>query len=110
MDILFSIAQGAPQGGEGSFFSMILPFVLILAVFYFLILRPQSKKQKERQKMLDAVEKGNDVVTIGGIHGKVMGFKNDNKTLILKVDDNVKLNVDRSAIASIGGEKVQENK
>ena len=51
--------------------------------------------------MLDAVEKGDIVVTIGGVHGKIMGFKDDNKTIILKVDDNVKLEVDRTAVSNV---------
>jgi preprotein translocase subunit YajC len=72
---------------------------------YLLILRPQSKKQKERQKMLDAIEKGDKVVTIGGVHGKIMGFKDDNKTVIVKVDDNVKLDVDRTAISNVAKSK-----
>ena len=65
---------------------------------YFLMIRPQQKKQKEKQKMLEALKKGDNVITGGGIHGKVAGFADDNKTVLLKVDDNVKIKVDRSAI------------
>ena len=68
---------------------------------YLLILRPQAKKQRERQKMLDSVKKGDDIVTIGGMHGKVVGTKNEDKILVVKVDDNVKVDIDRSAISSI---------
>ncbi len=68
---------------------------------YFLILRPQAKKQKERQKMLDALKKGDDVITAGGLHGKIVGFKNDDKVVVLKIGDNVKVDVERSAIASV---------
>lgn len=68
---------------------------------YLLILRPQAKKQKERQKMLDSVKKGDDVVTAGGIHGKVVAVKDDNKVLIVKISDNVKIDVDRTAISNI---------
>lgn len=92
--------QGGAEGG-GSLFFGLLPFILIFAILYLLILRPQAKKQKERQKMLEALEKGDKVVTIGGVHGKIMGFKDDNRTIILKVDDNVKLDVDRTAISSV---------
>ena len=52
-----------------------LPFILILAIMYFLMIRPQAKRQKEKQKMLEALKKGDRVVTIGGIHGIVSGFK-----------------------------------
>jgi preprotein translocase subunit YajC len=92
--------SGAEGGGGNMLFSL-LPFIIIFAVLYFLILRPQSKKQKERQKLLEALQKGDKVVTIGGVHGKIMGFKDDDKTVIIKVDDNVKLDVDRTAISNI---------
>jgi preprotein translocase subunit YajC len=94
----------APQGGEGgSSLLGFLPFILIIVIMYFLMIRPQVKKQKERQKMIDAVEKGDKVVTSGGIHGKVSGFTDDGKTVILQVDEKVKLNVDRSAIGVVKG-------
>ncbi|MCK5032229.1 MAG: preprotein translocase subunit YajC [Calditrichia bacterium] len=90
-----------PQGGEGgSGFMSLLPFLAIIVIMYFLMIRPQVKKQKDRQKMIDAIQKGDNVVTSGGIHGKVMGFTDNDKTVILKVDDNVKINVDRSAIGA----------
>ena len=67
-------------------------------IIYFLMMRPQIKKQKEKQKMLEELKKGDNVITRGGIQGKVMGFADDNKTVIVKVDDNVKLNMDKGAI------------
>ncbi|GAB4379099.1 MAG: preprotein translocase subunit YajC [Calditrichia bacterium] len=95
-------AMGSPSGAEGgSTILTFLPLIVIIAIMYFLILRPQAKKQRERQKMLESVKKGDEVVTVGGIHGKVVGMKEGDKVLILKVDDNVKLTVDLSAIASI---------
>ena len=93
-----------PNGGEGgSTFMGILPFILIIVVFYFLMIRPQMKRQKQKQKMIDALQKGDSVVTSGGIHGKVSGFTEDGKTVILKVDEKVKLNVDRSAVNVVKG-------
>ena len=77
----------------------VVPFVLIIAIFYFFIIRPQNKKQKETQKMIDALKKGDKVVTIGGIHGVVTSTKE--KTVILKVDENVKIEVNRSAVAGV---------
>jgi preprotein translocase subunit YajC len=94
----------APQGGEGgSSFLGFLPFILIIVIMYFLMIRPQVKKQKERQKMIDAVEKGDKIVTSGGIHGKITGFTDDGKTAILQVDEKVKINIDRSAIGVVKG-------
>jgi len=75
-----------------------LPFILIFVIFYFLMMRPQMKKQKEKHKMLGELKKGDNVVTRGGIHGKVVAFADENKTVVVKVDDNVKLNVDKAAI------------
>ncbi len=90
----------ANQGGQagGNPIMSFLPFILIIVIMYFLMIRPQQKKQKEKQKMLEALKKGDNVITGGGIHGKVAGFTDDNKTVLLKVDDNVKIKVDRSAI------------
>ena len=73
--------------------------VVLVGVFYFLVIRPQSKKQKETEKMLKALKKGDSVVTIGGIHGVVSSTKE--KTVIVKVDDNCKLEFLRSAIATV---------
>ena len=83
----------------------IIYLVLIFVIFYFFIIRPQSKKQKDRQKMLEALKKGDDVVTIGGVHGKVIGFKHNDKVVLLKVNDNVNLDVDRSAISNLRGQE-----
>jgi len=97
----FTLLQAAAAQGEaggGSPLMSFLPFILIIVIMYFLMIRPQSKKQKEKQKMLDALQKGDNVVTMGGVHGKVTGFTDDNKVVIIKVDDKVKLNVERSAI------------
>lgn len=86
---------------------MLLYFGIIILIFYFFIIRPQSKKQKERQAMLEAIKKGDDVITVGGVHGKVLSFKSDGKIVVIKVDDNVKLTVDRTAIAGMKGDEVE---
>jgi preprotein translocase subunit YajC len=102
LDFVMLIAPSGAEGqGGGNPLISFLPFILIIVIMYFLMIRPQAKKQKEKQKMLGALKKGDNVVTNGGIHGKVMGFTDEDKTVILKVDDNVKLNVDRSAIGIV---------
>jgi preprotein translocase subunit YajC len=101
VETLYAMAGGGGGAEGGNAFLSFLPLILIVVVMYMLILRPQAKKQKERQKMLDTVKKGDEVVTVGGVHGKVVGLKNDDKVLVVKVDDNVKLDIDRSAISSI---------
>jgi preprotein translocase subunit YajC len=98
---LFLLAMSQPQGGspEGSLISTLIMFTLIIAIFYFMILRPQQKRQKDRQKMLDAVKKGDKVVTSGGMHGTVAGI--DEKSILVQVAENVKLKFDRTAIAAV---------
>ena len=76
-----------------------LPFILIIVIFYFLIIRPQNKKQKETQKMLDSLKKGDKIVTVGGIHGTIQSVKD--KSVIVKIDDNVKVEFSRSAISGV---------
>ena len=94
------ILQAAPNASQsGSFGSLIITVVLMIGIFYFFLIRPQNKKQKEMEKMLAALKKGDKVVTIGGIHGVVSSVKE--KTIVLKVDDNAKLEFNRSAIASV---------
>jgi preprotein translocase subunit YajC len=90
-----------PQGGsgDGGLMSTLIMFGLIIGIFYFLILRPQQKRQKERQKMLDSVKKGDRIITAGGMHGTVSGL--DDKTLLVQVADNIKLKFDRTAVTTI---------
>ena len=92
-------AQGAEGGGGFSGIMTFLPFILIIGIFYFLIIRPQNKKQKETQKMLAALKKGDKVVTIGGIHGTIQTIKEH--TVIVKLDEGVKVEFSRSAISSV---------
>ena len=90
----------APAGGEGGgMTSTLIMFGLIILIFYFMILRPQQKRQKDRQKLLDSVQKGDKVVTTGGMHVNVIGV--EDKTLLVQIADNVKVKIDRTAVASV---------
>lgn len=99
-------AAGAPQ--QGNLLMTVLPFVLIIGIFYLFIIRPQNKKQKETEKMINALKKGDKVITIGGIHGVVHQTKE--KTVIVKVDSGTNLEFNRSAIASVVVDKPVEAK
>lgn len=90
---------------QGVGFSLI-PFVAIIAIFYFFIIRPQNKKQKETEKMINALKKGDKVVTIGGIHGVVSSTKE--KTIVVKVDSNTSIEFNRTAIAAVVSDKTTE--
>ncbi|MCH7721889.1 MAG: preprotein translocase subunit YajC [Bacteroidetes bacterium] len=102
MDLLIAMS---PQGGEGggSMVSTIIMFGAIFLIFYFMIIRPQQKKAKNRTRLLSNLEKGDKVVTSGGIHGIIAGL--DEKTLLLQVSDNLKIKVDRSAIGQVISKK-----
>ncbi len=76
--------------------------LLVFGIFYFLIIRPQQKQAKQHQEMLKNVNKGNQVVTVGGIYGKVVGVADD--ILTVEIADNVKIKVDRSGIQSVKSE------
>jgi len=101
--IVLNLLMGAPQNADGTAAGnpllTFLPFLLIIAIFYFLILRPQNKKQKETQKMLANLKKGDKIVTIGGIHGTIQNVKE--QTVIVKVDEDTKLEFSRSAISTV---------
>ena len=87
----------APQpGSESNPITTFLPLVLIIVVFYFFMIRPQVKRQKELKKFRESLAKGDKVVTTGGIYGKVVEIKESH--ILLQVDDNVKLRVDKSAV------------
>lgn len=95
---LVTLIQSGGQLGGGTL-GFLLPMVLIFAIMYFLIFRPQAKKQKQQQAMIEAIKKGDKVVTAGGIYGTVAGIKEKEKTLIVKIAENVKIEVTKSSIA-----------
>lgn len=89
------LLQGQSDGGGSASFLILM--VGMLAVFYFFILRPQQKKQKTQKKFSEELKKGENVVTIGGIHGKV--FEISENTIILEVEKGGKIKLDRTAIS-----------
>ena len=90
------LQSGQPTGG-GGMGSTLLMFGLMFVVFYFFMIRPQAKKAKDAKKFRENLQKGTRVVTIGGMHGKVVEV--EEKTVLLQVDDNVRLRFEKSAIA-----------
>ena len=91
-------AQAAPAGGQTDLFGF-LPLILIFVVFYFLLIRPQSKRQKEHKKMLESLEKGNEVVTNGGLYGTIADI--GDTFILLDVADGVQVKVHRQMIQSL---------
>ena len=82
---------GAGQEGGGTAFSAILPFVLIFALFYFLIIRPQQRQSRERKKMLSEIKRGDGIITTGGIHGRVINVDGDELTVEIAKGINIRM-------------------
>lgn len=98
-------AEGAtsPAGCLGSGgITGLLPIVAMVAIFYFLIIRPQQKQSKKMKEMRESMERGNKVVTSGGIHGEITNIKGDIVTI--RIADSVKIDVDRTALTVLGEE------
>lgn len=95
------LMAGSQEGGQSGFMSFI-PLILILVIFWLFFIRPQSKKAKEQQKFRDELSKGDKVLTIGGIHGKIDEVKEH--TVMLSVDKDVKIEVEKNAIIKDGSQ------
>ncbi|MDG1138349.1 MAG: preprotein translocase subunit YajC [Opitutales bacterium] len=93
------LAMAAPGGQPGGNGLMgILPFVVMLVAFYFLIIAPQNKKRKQHQKMIDTLEKGTKVKTSGGLLGTVTGVKDD--CFVIRISENVKVEIAKEAVSA----------
>ncbi len=90
-----------------------IPLIAIGAIFYFLLLRPEQQKRKKHQTMLENLTKGDEIVTNGGLHGKILGISNDRRIVLLSVGEmnnqDIKVNISLSAIAFLkkGGELIE---
>lgn len=99
---------GAAAGTAGSGASSIVMLVVMLLVFYFLLIRPQKKRDKEAKAMMAALKKGDKVVTIGGIHGTIATVREN--TVVIKVEDDFKIEFNKSAISSVVNREVTVEK
>ena len=89
-------AQAVPGGGIGSFF---VPLIFIFIIMYFVMIRPQKKRQEQQQKLISSLKTGDRVVTNAGIHGLISNVKET--TVLVKVADNVKIEMEKSAITNV---------
>jgi preprotein translocase subunit YajC len=97
MNYINIILMTQPAGGsEGNSLGMFLPLIAIMVIFWFFMIRPQAKRQKELRKFRDSLQKGDKVITTGGIYGKVVSIKDN--IVVIQVDENTKLTVDKSSI------------
>jgi len=95
LDMLFAVPR---EGGNATTIFMV-QMLLIFAIFYFLLIRPQAKERQRHEKMLSALKKGDEIVTNGGIIGKVVHV--EEKRLTIKTGENTRLTVDRGRIAAV---------
>ncbi len=98
----FGGGQSAPEGAEApNMLVTMFPFILMFVVLYLLIIRPQQKKQKDQQRMIDDLKKGDRVVTSGGMHGTVIGIKEQEGILMVQVAKEVQIEVSRGSISRV---------
>lgn len=104
--LLIFIAQAAPAAspaagatGSGGIGSLLVPMALIFVMMYYLMIRPQAKRQKEQQRLVGSLKTGDRVVTSSGIHGLISNVKDT--TVIVKVADNVKLEMDKASVTTV---------
>lgn len=102
---------GTAQSGEaaGNPIMTMLPFILMFVIMYFLLIRPQYKKQKETQSMIDALKKGDRVITNGGMHGTIQGIKEKEGIIVLQVAKDVKIEVSRGSVSTVLKKKEKES-
>lgn len=103
MTTLFLLAQAAAPAGNApaqpNLLMQMFPLILIFVLFYFVLIRPQQKRQKEHEKLVSALKSGDKVITNAGIHGIIANVKD--KTVVIKIADNVKVEFDRSAVVTV---------
>lgn len=108
INIAYAMGQGGAAGQGAGGFSAFVPLIFMFAIFYFLLIRPQQKKQKEQREMVANLKKGDRVITNGGIHGRITAV-NDN-TLTVEIADKVRVKVVRSNVSALSQPSLQPQK
>lgn len=102
MVLFFSVIAmtgSSGEAGQSNPLVTLFPFILIFLIMWLLIFRPQARKQKQHQMMISSVQKGDKVLTVGGMYGTVVGLKENDTIIVLKIDDNCKIDLLKSSIA-----------
>lgn len=97
----------APQAGQSGIMSF-LPLIAIVVVFYFFMIRPQMKKAKDQKKYIEALKKGDKILTIGGIYGKIIEVRDD-ATIIMEVEDGSKMKISKNAVSNDATATLNQN-
>lgn len=106
----FAFGGGQPaEGAEApNMLVTMFPFILMFVILYLLIIRPQQKKQKDHQRMIDDLQKGDRVVTSGGVHGTITGIKEQEGILVVQVAKEVQIEVSRGSISRVDERKAKK--
>lgn len=99
---------GGQDGGGAASFGLFIPMILILILFFWMTNRSQKKKQQEREEMVDSIRARDDVVTIGGIHGRVVDVDAETFTLRIDPKNDIRITINKSAVARKAGEEEEE--
>jgi len=102
--VLYFLGMAGNPGGaqqQGNPLLSFLPLFVIIAIMYLFLMRPQAKKQKEHRQMLQTLEKGDKILTTGGIVGEIVGIREKEDMLIVRIADNVKVDMVRGAVAQV---------
>ena len=94
-------AEGAAPNASSNIFMSLMPVALIFIIFYFLLIRPQKKLQQEHAKMLENLEKNDEVITSSGIYGTIINVEKQNDVVTIRIDDNTKIKIQKSSIARL---------
>jgi preprotein translocase subunit YajC len=101
--VMFDLLQASPAPAGGGLLAF-APMIFIFVIFYFLLIAPMRKKQKKAQEMLSRLKKGDEVITSGGIFGRIAALDEERGFVVLQIADNTKIKVLRSAIGGLAGE------
>ena len=99
IDIAYALGTGGGSSGQGGGFGALVPLILMFAIFYFLLIRPQQRKQKQHRQMLSTLKRGDRVITSGGLYGRITGITDTIVTL--EISEKVRVKVGRSNISGL---------